>query len=489
MDGIRNRNRLAALVLAATAALVAPACGGNGAGADKAGGPGAPVILRLASTGASPDQTPAVEYFVNHLEEISGGNVRIEVVDRWAEFAPDAEQQVVRGVSTGEVDLGWVGTRVFDTMGIKSFQALTAPMLVDSYALENAVIESGITEQMMEGLDDLGVVGLGVLADGLRKPIGVSGPILGPADWRGITFGTLMSNGQADAIRALGATPAQVFGTEREEALGKGTLQGFEFSTWLYSNPKWPPLAPYVTANVNLWPQMDVLLANPARLEALTDEQREWLEEAARDAAARSAALADKDAQALRVACESGARFAKASDADLAALEAAFAPVHAKLRQHAETKAFVERIQELKESSHAEAVLSIPADCTGQAPEQATGGTESAPAYLNGTYRYVLTEVDARKARDPEAEVEHAYPQVITVTLKDGRLEGGCFGAEGGTYSVEDDRITFDSVEYDPNVTVTFAVDDQGNLHLTPVPPMDPGDAFQCFYKPWTKID
>ena len=84
-----------------------------------------------------------------------------------------------------EVDLGWVGTRVFDTLGVKSFQALTAPMLVDSYALENAVIESGITEEMMEGLDELGVVGLGVLPDGLRKPIGVTGPILGPADWRG----------------------------------------------------------------------------------------------------------------------------------------------------------------------------------------------------------------------------------------------------------------------------------------------------------------
>ena len=121
-----------------------------------------------------------------------------------------------------DVDLGWVGTRVFDTMGVKSFQALTAPMLVDSYALENAVIESGITDQMMEGLDELDVVGLAVLADGLRKPIGVTAPILGPADWRGITFGTLRSNGQAEAIRALGATPAQIFGSEREEALAQG---------------------------------------------------------------------------------------------------------------------------------------------------------------------------------------------------------------------------------------------------------------------------
>jgi TRAP-type C4-dicarboxylate transport system substrate-binding protein len=487
MDGMKTWSRLAALVLTAAATFAAAACAGGG-GEDKAGGTGPTVILRLANTGGSIDQTPAVEYFVKRVKELSGGNVRIEVVDRWARFASNAEQQVVRDVARNDVDLGWVGTRVFDTMGVKSFQALTAPMLIDSYALENAVIESGITDEMMEGLDEVEVVGLAVLADGLRNPIGVTAPILGSADWRGITFGTLRSNGQAEAIRALGATPAQIFGSEREEALRQGTIQGFEFSTWLFSNPMWTVLAHYVTANVILWPQMDVVLANPARLEELTAEQRGWLAQAARDAEARSAALADKDAQAIRAACGSGARFAEASAADLAALEAAFAPVYAKLSTHSQTRAFIGRIQGLKESTP-EPALSIPSDCTGEAPKQASAGTGTAPARLNGTYRYELTKEDARKAGDPEAEVEGAYPQVITVTLRDGQLEGGCFGAYGGSYWVKDDRITFDSVEYDPNVTVTFSVDNQGQLHLTAVPPIDPGAAFQCFYKPWTKID
>jgi TRAP-type C4-dicarboxylate transport system substrate-binding protein len=483
MDGMQARSWLAAIVLAAIVAVAAGGCGGGGAGEDKAGGPGDPVVLQLANTNGQLDFTPAVEYFVHRVEELSGGDVRIEAVDQSGDFASDAEQQVVRSVSAGEIDLGWVGTRVFDTMSVKNFQALTAPMLVDSYALENAVIESGITEQMMQGLDKLGVVGLGVLADGLRKPTGVTGPIVGLADWRGITFGTLRSNGQTKAIRALGATPAQVFGTEREEGIENGMIQGFETSVWIHQkNPALAHLAPYVTSNVSLWPQMDVLLANPARLAALTAEQREWLEEAARDAAARSAALADKDAQTLADSCATGARFAEASAADLAALEAAFASVYASLEQHQETKAFIERIRALKDSTDAEPVLSIPLGCTGKAPEQATAVTGSAPAYLNGTYRWVLTQADA----DEVGDTDTGYPSVTTVTLKDGRLEGGCFGSDGGTYSVDDDRITFRSVEYGYDTTVTFSVDNQGNLHLTPVPPMDPGDAFTCFYKPWT---
>lgn len=489
MDGMKNRSRLAALVLAAIAAFVAVGCGGGGGGGseDKAGGSGEPVVLRLANTNGQISFTPPVEDFVKRVEKLSGGKLRIEVVDDWGEGASDAEQQVVRDVSAGEIDLGWVGTRVFDTLNVESFQALTAPMLVDSYALENALIESGITEEMMQGLDALGVAGLGVLPDGLRKPVGVTAPLLGPADWRGIPFGTLMSNGQADAIQALGATPVQVNRTEREEGLADGTIEGFETSIWIHEhNPALAPLAPYVTANVTLWPQMDVLLGNPTRLEALTAEQRTWLQAAARDAAG-STSLADTDAEALADSCVAGARFADASEADLAALEAAFAPVYAKLEQLPETKAFIDRIRTLKRSTAPERELAIPSGCTGEAPEQAiAGGTGTAPADLNGTYRYVLTQADADKAGDTE---DQPFPLVETITLTDGRLEGGCFGVLGGTYSVEDDRITFHSIEFEDDSTVTFSVDDQGSLHLTPVPPMDPGGAFQCFSKPWRKID
>jgi TRAP-type transport system periplasmic protein len=492
MRGMNTPARFAALLLAAIAAFAATGCGGGGGGDDKAGGSGGPVELRLANPYGSVHIAPAVEYFVKHVEELSDGDLRIEVADEWGNYASNAEQEVVRNVSAGEIDLGWVGTRAFDTMGVKSFQALTAPMLVDSYGAEEAVIKSGITEQMMRGIEDLGVVGLGVLADGLRKPIGVSKPILGPADWRGISFGTLRSNGQAEAIRALGATPAQVFGPERKEGLQNGTIQGFEMNIWVYLSDVLPQLAPYVTSNVNLWPQMDVLLANPARLAALTGEQRGWLEEAAREAATRSVALADKDAETVGRACSSGVRFAEASPADLAALRSAFTPVYADLRTDPSTRAFIRRIEALKRSipPGSAASMPVPADCTGKAPQASTAETGTAPSDLNGTYRYVITRDEARRAGDQEAEDPGVYPQVTTVTLEDGDVDdvqSGCFGP-GASYRVDDHQITFHSAEEGIDTRWKFSRDDQGDLRLTPIPPMDPGAAFQCSSQVWTKI-
>ena len=148
--------------------------GGGDAGEDKAGGSGAPVVLRLANTGGE----HRLHARRRVLRQACRGALRRQPAHRGRGSSgrtspPTPSSRSCSDVAAGEVDLGWVGTRVFDTLDVKSFQALTAPMLIDSYALESAVIESGITEQMMEGLDELGVAGLGVLADGLRRPIGV----------------------------------------------------------------------------------------------------------------------------------------------------------------------------------------------------------------------------------------------------------------------------------------------------------------------------
>jgi TRAP-type transport system periplasmic protein len=484
MRWMKGRTRLATVALAVVAAVVAGGCGGDGAGGDKAGGAGEPVVLRMANSYGDLQSAPVIEYFVSQVKERSGGIVRIEVVDRWGDFSADAEQQVVRAVAAGKVDLGWAGARVFDTVGVTGFQALQAPMLIDSYALQQAVIASDLPTRMMEELSKVGVTGLGVLADGLRKPIALEQPLLGAADWRGITFGTSYKSGvQAQAIRALGATPMEVLGPAREQALKDGRLQGFELNLFLYERNLLANRAPYVAANVTLWPQMDILFANPSRLAALTEQQREWLQQAATDAAGRSAALADRDAQSLNNACQSGARFANASPADLAALRKALAPVYASLEQDPQTKAFIQQIQALKQSTPAGAPLAIPAGCTGKAPARPAASTGTVPADLNGTYRYVLTKEDAQKAGD----TEDVYPQVTTVKLADGQVEGGCFG-QGATYSVDGDQITFEAPEYGYSMTFTLSVDAKGNLHLTPAPSVEKGDAFQCSHKAWTKI-
>ncbi len=354
-----------AAVLLAVALTAARAGGCGAAGGDKAGGSAAgPVLLRMASTPYGIGDVPPVADFARRVRALSHGSIRVKVISNWGAYAPGAEAQVVRAVAAGTVDIGWAGSRVFDTMGVPGFRALSAPMLIDSYPLENAVVRSAIPARMLAGLGRVHVTGLGVLGDVLRRPISVRRPLLAPADWRGVTFGTYRSGIQQQAIRALGAVPVVAFGPYRDHDLASGQIVGFELDLQRYLRYRLEARARYVTANVVLWPEFDVLFVNPARLASLTAQQRAWLRQAASEAAADSVKLvAGRNTRYVWQACAMGARFATASPADLAALRRSLSAVDRTLEQDPRISASIRQIQQLKKSTPPGAAPLIPAGC------------------------------------------------------------------------------------------------------------------------------
>ena len=101
-----------------------------------------------------------------------------------------------------------------------------------------------------------------------------------------------------------------------------------------------------MTTNVTLWPQMLTVFANPDVDGRLTTAQRDWLRQAAEEAETRSAELADADARIARGGVRSWAPGrCEASDAELAALREAFAPVYTELARDAETKEVLDQIE------------------------------------------------------------------------------------------------------------------------------------------------
>jgi hypothetical protein len=323
----------------------------------------------------------------------------------------------------------------------------------------------------------------------MRKPIAVKKPLLGPGDWRGIRFGTLASRGQEAAITALGATPVEVLGPRRDEALAAGDLDAFELYLIGYQQNTLAPRAPYVTANVNLWPQVATLIADSDRLSGLTKDQRAWLSRAAGEAVERSRQLANQDAELAAEGCADGARFTNASAADLDALRRAFAPVYAELSKDAQTKKFIDRIEALKASTPREPPLAIPANCPKVvAPTAVVGATNR----LDGMYRWTLTVDDARTygTANDQQHLDDWYPTTFTMKLHRGTCEISQTadpGRELGTFEVNGNRITF-QWGTDVDRTFTFTVGTDGTLTLEPVLPMNAGLQFVMTTHPWTKI-
>ena len=97
----------------------------------------------------------------------------------------DNEQTLLEQVRSGEADLGWVGVRAFAQAGTMAFEPFITPLLIRSYAAEQAVIESDVAKGVLAQLEPLGLVGLGLMPGGLRFPMSTGVPLATPAGWAG----------------------------------------------------------------------------------------------------------------------------------------------------------------------------------------------------------------------------------------------------------------------------------------------------------------
>ena len=373
---------LAAVVT--TSAIGLTACGGSDG--DKAGGASKadPHMLTLAAPSGGKEQ---MTVFADEVRRLSDGTLEITFAERWRLGEPLYEAGTLQDVKAGKVDMAWVGARAFDTVGVKSFQALLAPLLVDSYALEAKVFEKGIPNEMLEAVEELDLVGIGVLPGPMRKVLGVSRPFVEPADFAGQVVGIQDSAVAKQTLDAVRSTPKSV----PAEAPLDG-LDAYEQQLASIAGNSYDAHAKYVTSNLNLWPRPLVIVMGNEAYDSLTKEQQSVLRDAA-DAAIPKALEASRaeDEEAVATLCRRGMSFATASESDLAALRTALGPLYAQLTSDPETRSFVDAIASLKEEI---AVSAESHSCaSGSSPSRSAAGGIS-----EGTYEATISRDDWVKA-------------------------------------------------------------------------------------------
>jgi TRAP-type C4-dicarboxylate transport system substrate-binding protein len=377
-----------ALVAVSSIGLVS----GCSAGTDKAGGKaaGKAVTLRLAT---SLGETEELDGFAHLVSRLSNGTLRIDVRSNWRRGEPAAENGLIADVRAGEVELGAAGSRAWDSVGVSGLRALAAPLLIDSYALEARVVRNPMIASMLEGLRPLGLVGLAVLPGPLRRPLGITRPLLGPGDYAGLRIGVQQSRVASATMRALGATPVWF--------AGGAPITGFDgIEQHLYSiyGNQYDRAGEYLTANVVLWPRPLVLFASAKALAALTPVQRGILRSAAAaDVRPETVVVRNEEHESASTLCRAHrVRFVVASDRDLAALRKAVEPVYEQLRREPRTARYLARIAALRREGDAAYVL--PA-CSAPTPGRAVGATP-----IDGVWHMVTKVGDEPSDPRPVAE-------------------------------------------------------------------------------------
>jgi TRAP-type C4-dicarboxylate transport system substrate-binding protein len=341
--------------LLAALALVVAGCGGSGG--DKAGGrdetrfkPATPVGEPVTLTLVSYDDLWTSE-FASAVRRLSGGTIRIERQLGGGALL-DYELRHVARVRAGEADLVSVGARAWDRLGVTSFRALVAPLLIDSRDLERRVLESPLVQRMLEGVEPLGLVGLAVLPGPLHRPFGLSRPLVSPQDYAGAVLGIRYSGVARDSVRALGATA-------KAYRIGSlAGLDGAELDAWTIANDGYDAPGAKLTTNVVLWARPETIVISRDAFDRLPPAQREVLRRAGREALAPVLARIEKEqTQALEVICGRGnLTLASASPSELAALRTAVQPVYDELERDGQTREFISEIRKLGGGIEAESL-------------------------------------------------------------------------------------------------------------------------------------
>ncbi len=477
--------RIPTVVLVA-AALVGCSSGHKSGASDKAGGSSAPTVLRLGDSDSvdQPD-TPTIRYFAARVAKLSGGALRVRITFQAAgDRTPDVEAQTVRMVRAGKFDLGWIGARAWDELGVKSFQALQAPFLVTSYALLDRIAMSPIAGEMLAGLKSQDVVGLALVPDLLRHPVGLERPLASPADFAGARIRIQPSRATRALMTALGAAPVSVSNAAVGAAIGHHRIDGEELSLGNAGSGS------IVTANVTFFDKALTLFAARHAYEQLSDQQREILRSAAEQTLRHVVTDRPSESALARPFCRDNGRIVLASKRDLAELRRAARPVYAQLEREAQTKAYIARIRSLKAKTPGDPPFVVPPGCGRREKAPPPHGELRSPSIVNGTYHVLFKRADALAFGPPATNPENDhYPGVDTRILRDGKwLSPSDRPRVHATYTIAGNRITFVSPQYGSVETFTFSLDRKGTLRLIPVLPMDRGDQWVIAGEPWQRV-
>ncbi len=461
MHPIIGTHALVRGILAGIVALTAAACQGATA-TDRTGSQ--TVVLRLATIDSvnNNGQAHGPQAFVDSLEKVSGGRLRVEVIETWGDGAPDAESLLVKSIAAGELDGGWPSTRAFAGAGIDGLSAIEAPMRITSYAAQGALVTGPAAQEALAKLDGTGIVGLGLAVGPLRRPFSSEAPLLEPADWAGVRIRAFNSPIQSEVIRALGATPVNV-SFEWIDMVRGDELDGAEFDIMQYAHNGHTTETSNVAVNVVLWPKVSVLSVSQQRFDALTDEQQGWVQQAADTAVAASVDARYDESTPADELCDAGVRFIEASSDQLDRLRTAVQPVVDELASDPVEAPLLEAVEAIATEYPRADVPSLRNECRRPEEPADTAGTSTEPSdFPEGVYRVEITTADVQAAGWSNGP---GWSGTWTLTVEAGTYVLSCEPLDdpgkdcgnsptGGTFEAGDVRGTGGTVHllYNPEV-------------------------------------
>lgn len=261
-----NKKVIAALL---TAGVVGSMFGMNAMADDL----GDPVELTVTLTAVSTDtHAQAMMKFKDTVEELSGGNITVNVYTDAQLFAQEEE---VAAVVMGDADMTLTAASWLTT-GSPWVSMFTAGYLFNSYDHMTATLNGEIGHSVFEKIgEEQGILPLGAWYLGSREiSLSEDRPVTTPEDLNGVNLRMPNSDAWLFLGKALGANPTPISFSELYLSLQTGAVDGQDNPLGTVESAKFYEVQKSITLTNHLvdsvWPAI-----NKAKWDSLTDAQKD----------------------------------------------------------------------------------------------------------------------------------------------------------------------------------------------------------------------
>ena len=268
----------------------------------------------------------AMVFMAERVAEKSNGQMRIDI---YPSEQLGTERQCLELLQIGSLDLTKVSSSVMESFS-PLYKVFGLPYVFENDAHRFAALEGEIGRRILLSSEPAWLRGITYYDAGSRSFYTADRPIRTPEDLEGLKIRTQESPVAIAMVNQLGGAATPISFGELYTALQQGVVDGAENNPPSFHTTRHYELCDYYSLDRHTSPP-DVLLGSTHLWERLTEQERQWLQEAADESAQHQKKLwAEATEEAMQTVKDAGVEII---EPDVAAFAEAVEPLYEQYRQ------------------------------------------------------------------------------------------------------------------------------------------------------------
>jgi tripartite ATP-independent transporter DctP family solute receptor len=241
-------------------------------------------------------------YMADRCNEISEGELRIDI---YPSGQLGSEQQCVELLQIGSLAITKVSAAVMESF-TEEFKVLGLPYVFRSKEHSFKVLDGEIGDELLMSTEPFWIRGLCFYDAGSRSFYTIDTPVNHPDDLKGLKIRVMKSITAMEMVKAQGGSPTPISWGELYTALQSGVVDGAENNPPSFYTSHHYEVCKYYSLNEHTMVP-DVLIISQKVWLKLSEEEKQWLQQAADDSVPVQRRLwAESEKESLEIVKEAG---------------------------------------------------------------------------------------------------------------------------------------------------------------------------------------